>query len=284
MPEGSGYRYRLGLPAWAFPGWKDRFWGARPTPLASYSSVFDAVEGNTTFYRIPEPSTVRGWLETVAERDFEFAFKLPRTVTHERRADFDDLHRFLRAIEPLGAHRGPLLVQFPARVGPRDVEAIDALLARLPDGTPHVLEVRHPRFFEEPRMLEPLLDRHGSGLVTLDTRALYGGDLTHPDVVGALHEKPDLPVLGREANGLLFLRLVLHPQAIYNGATLDDWATRVAGLLDSDVTVYAMIHCPNNLYCPGFAREFHDRLRARAPENTLAPLPPWPAPQQAGLF
>ena len=34
-------RYRLGLPAWAFPGWKDRYFSDRPSPLASYTARFD---------------------------------------------------------------------------------------------------------------------------------------------------------------------------------------------------------------------------------------------------
>lgn len=43
-----------------------------------------------------------------------------------------------------------------------------------------------------------------------------------------------------------------------------------------------MIHCPNNLHCPDFAELFHDLLRQRLPG--LAPLPPWPVPQQSALI
>ena len=46
--------YRLGLPAWAFPGWKGQYWTASPSTLANYSSIFHTVEGNTTFYGVPD--------------------------------------------------------------------------------------------------------------------------------------------------------------------------------------------------------------------------------------
>ena len=62
--------YRLGLPAWAFAGWRGRYFTARPSQLASYARVFNAVEGNTTFYRTPDAATVTRWREavTIGER------------------------------------------------------------------------------------------------------------------------------------------------------------------------------------------------------------------------
>ncbi len=276
--------YRLGLPAWAFPGWKGRYWSAEPTPLASYSALFGTVEGNTSFYRIPDPRTVAGWREAVADRDFHFCFKLPRSVTHERRRSDEDLTAFLDAIEPLGEKLGPLLVQFPATTGPADLSAMDELFTRLSSRFRYAVEVRHPRFFTNPELLEPLIERHGCGRVTLDSRPLYGGDPDHPDVVDALHEKPDVPVLDAVYNDLAFVRLILHPDARYNGPCIEEWADRVARCLGRGQSVYMMIHCPNNLHCPPFARDFHEALRRRPGMQRLPGLAPWPLPQQATLL
>ena len=55
-PQHGGH-YFLGLPAWAFPGWKNRYFIDAPSRLASYASVFNAVEGNTTFYALPTADT-----------------------------------------------------------------------------------------------------------------------------------------------------------------------------------------------------------------------------------
>ena len=276
--------YRLGLPAWAFPGWRDRYFPTSPSPLYHYARVFGAVEGNTTFYRVPDDAAVDAWLEAVAGTDFEFCFKLPRTVTHDRRPDVGDLRRFLAAIERLGDHLGPLLVQLPARTGPAELAAVDALLGSLPSWLPRVLEVRHPAFFSDPALLRPLLERHGCGRVILDARPLYEGDRAHPEVRDALHEKPDLPILTDVDNGLVFLRLVLHPDRKDNRRYVDEWAGRIAAWLGVGHRVYAMIHCPNNLHCPDLARQFHESLPRMPRAGGLAPLAAWPVPEQGRLL
>jgi uncharacterized protein YecE (DUF72 family) len=276
--------YRLGLPAWAFAGWRGRYFDNRPTSLASYARVFNTVEGNTSFYRVPDSDSLRRWRESLAGRDFKLCFKLPREVTHETRCDRAALRQFLSAVEALREWLGPLLVQLPARVGPASLEEIARLLEALPADWPAVLEVRHPQFFARPEILAPLLTRFSIGRVMLDSRPLYRGDRAHPEVRAALHEKPDLPVLDQVYNGVAFVRLVLHPDLDSNGEYLQFWARRVAHWLARGDEVFMMIHCPNNLHCPPLAERFHQLLRAGNPGLGLAPLPGWPIPQQPSLI
>jgi len=275
--------YRLGLPAWAFPGWRGRYFDAQRPALAEYASVFNAVEGNTTFYRVPGRNTVAAWRDAVQGRDFRFCFKLPRTVTHERRPDVDDLGRFLDAVDPLGDHLGPLLLQFPATYGPEQVDDLRSLLQRLPGSLDKVLELRHPRFFAEPELIEAVLDEFACGRVVLDTRPIYEGDRQHPEVLEAMHEKPDVPVLPATYNGLEFVRLVLHPDQKFTGSYVEEWAGRLADRIGNGASAWMMIHCPNNLYCPDMARGFHEALQRRM-AGRLAALPPWPVPQQSVLL
>jgi uncharacterized protein YecE (DUF72 family) len=276
--------YRLGLPAWAFPAWRGRYFPAERSPLDGYARVFNAVEGNTTFYRVPDENTVRTWADAVAGSDFKFCFKLPREVTHERPAHGRVLDDFLAAIAPLEAHLGPLLVQFPAWAGPDDLRELAPLFDRLPAHRRHVLEVRHPAFFADPGLLEEVLDAHGLGRVVLDSRPLYQGDRSHPEVARALHEKPDVPVDPRVTNGLAFLRLILHPDEASNEPWLKAWAGHVAGYLRGGVETWVMIHCPNNGRCPALAERFHALLRGQPGMDALPDLPPWPLPQQGTLL
>lgn len=276
--------YWLGLPAWAFDGWRGRYFPSAESPLKGYAQVFNTVEGNTTFYRTPDRAQVAKWAATFEHSAFRFCFKLPRAVTHERRPDLDALRVFLRVIEPLGDHLGPLLVQFPASVGPEQLAEVGRLLDRIPHQFRRVLEVRHPRFFAEPGLLLPLLEQNRAARVVMDTRPLYEGDRDHPEVLAALHEKPDLPVLPEVHNDLAFVRLVLHPDHRQNGAYVEEWARRIAAYLERGCDSYMMIHCPNNLHCPEFAADFHRALRQQPGMSGLAPLPPWPVPQQAQLI
>ena len=279
-PDGS---YFLGLPAWAFPGWEGRFFSDAPTRLTSYSTVFNTVEGNTTFYRIPDMNTVARWRRAVSNRPFRFCFKLPRTVTHERHPDLADLQRFLAAVEPLADCMGPLLVQFPASVGPGDLRKYEAVLIAARAKHRVVIEVRHRAFFDDPALLEPTLERFSAGRIMLDSRPIYEGDRTHPDVLDALHAKPDVPVLPTVYNDLAFVRLILHPDLDSNERYIAEWAQRVAQYLELGVQTYMMIHCPNNLHCPTLARDFHRALAKHAGEGLPGDLAPWPLPEQLPL-
>ncbi len=276
----GGDTYYLGLPGWAFPGWCGTYFTDKPSRLASYAEVFNSVEGNATFYRVPSADTVLRWRDALGDAGFRFCFKLPREVTHERGRAGRVLEGFLDVIEPLDPFLGPLLVQFPATFGPADLEIAGGWLRELGERRRFVIEVRHPAFFDDPELLEAALES-AAGRVVLDSRPLYEGDRAHPDVLAALHKKPDVPVDPDAPGDVAFVRLILHPDLESNRVYLDEWATHVAGYLKKDIETFMMIHCPNYRHCPPLARDFHDALRLRY--DGLAPLPAWPIPEQLKL-
>ncbi|HEX9968407.1 MAG TPA: DUF72 domain-containing protein, partial [Solirubrobacterales bacterium] len=78
---------RIGCSGWNYRDWRDDFYPPKtPTSrwLAHYASVFDTVEVNATFYRLPELKTTANWAEQVPE-GFRFAVKGSRYLTHIRR-------------------------------------------------------------------------------------------------------------------------------------------------------------------------------------------------------
>ena len=74
----------------------------------------NAVEINSTFYRLPEKKTLERWAESTPD-DFRFAVKLSRSITHERKlkSAAAELKKFFAAVKPLGKKMGPVLVQLP---------------------------------------------------------------------------------------------------------------------------------------------------------------------------
>lgn len=277
--------YYLGLPAWAFPGWTGSYFpkpNGQKSALGLYASVFNTVEGNTTFYRTPDQDTARRWADSVAGSDFRFSFKLPRALTHERSLDEGALREFFTSMEVLTENQGPFLVQCPASLGPGDLKRLESLFAALPSAYQYVLELRHPQFFSKPELVEPLLERFQAGRVMFDSRPIYQGETQHPEVLAARHKKPDVPLLDTVYNDTVYARVVLHPDASQNGRWINEWLDRCESYLNSGYTLYFMMHCPNNQHCPEFAEQFHAGLRARVPE--LPVLPPWPLPQQSALF
>src|SRR5579871_2235112 len=89
---------RFGCLSWTYPDWVGSFYapGTKPADyLAIYSSIFDLVEIDSTFYRTPSPSTVKQWREKTPP-GFRFTSKLPGKITHELRLSGIDqqLERF----------------------------------------------------------------------------------------------------------------------------------------------------------------------------------------------
>lgn len=278
-------RYRLGLPAWAFPGWRGTCFDANADPLREYSRVFSTVEGNTTFYGIPSAAKVNAWREAVSGRDFTFCFKLPQTVTHRRRPDQQDLEALLHRIAPLEEHLGPLLVQFPPTVGFAELPAVRSICDALPRSWPLFLELRHPQLFDDFERWRPFREALRASRVIMDANPLHAGNPLHPEVVGALHEKAALPVHDWDATegeqSPLLLRLVLHPDDGGTDAAIEAWAQRIAAHLKRGRACYITLHCPNNQHCPDHARRFH---RALGQHVSLPELEAFRTAVQPGLF
>lgn len=82
--------------------------------LTYYASLFNSVEINSSFYKIPMAATVGKWATDVSE-DFRFTFKLWKGITHNKALNFnvEDVNRFLQVINNAENKKGCLLVQFP---------------------------------------------------------------------------------------------------------------------------------------------------------------------------
>lgn len=271
----------LGLPLWGLKEWAGPFYtpDARALDfLQQYSRVFNAVEGNTTFYSVPSPEAVHRWARQTPP-GFRFCFKFPRTITHERSllGVVEETREFLAAMAPLEGRLGPFMIQLPASFPPARLDDLATFLFHLPKEHRYVVEVRHPGFFEEEtaRLVDDLLDETGCGRSELDTRPLRAGDPEHPDVEAAEHEKPDLPVREKVTGELPFVRLVTHPEAKANRPWLRYWAGRVARWIRAGMEPYVFIHCPNNLHSPARARALHRLLveEQGADVGELAPFP-----------
>jgi uncharacterized protein YecE (DUF72 family) len=135
--------------------------------LEHYAELFDTVEVNSTFYRLPRRDSVASWVADTAP-GFLFAVKASRYLTHVKRlTDLEGgVERFYERIEPLvrSPKMGPVLWQLPENFHRND-ERLAAALTALPPGR-HCFEFRHESWFV-PETYE-LLRRHGEALVIGD--------------------------------------------------------------------------------------------------------------------
>ena len=105
---------RVGVAGWSIPSALAEQFPLVGTHLERYGSRFSAVEINSSFYRSHRRATYERWAASVPS-GFQFAVKLPKTITHERRLiDCGMLiERFAEETSGLGEKRGPILVQLP---------------------------------------------------------------------------------------------------------------------------------------------------------------------------
>jgi uncharacterized protein YecE (DUF72 family) len=82
--------------------------------LTYYATLFQSIEINSSFYKIPLPRTVLKWASEVPD-DFKFTFKIWKEITHTKNLKFnsEDVCKFLNSVNNVASKKGCLLFQFP---------------------------------------------------------------------------------------------------------------------------------------------------------------------------
>jgi len=237
---------RIGCSGWNYAHWRDLIYQGLPVRrwLEQYATLFDTVEVNNTFYRLPLKSSVARWVEQTPP-DFLFAVKMSRYITHVKR--LTDLgagvRRFYERIEPLvqSPKLGPVLWQLPGTFR-RDDGRLAGALAALPPGR-HCFEFRHASWFA-PEVYE-LLRRRGAALVIGD----------HPQRPFQAHE------LTTEWTFIRFHYGSRGRNGNYSERELEEWAKRIQAWR-RNVDVYAYFNNDWRGYAVANARSLRRRLQA----------------------
>lgn len=97
--------------------------------LTYYSTIFNSIEINSSFYKIPQPSTIARWSDSVNDH-FKFTFKLWKGITHSPDFNFkkEDVLIFMNSIKHVKDKKGCLLIQFPPSLGKEFTGRLNKLL------------------------------------------------------------------------------------------------------------------------------------------------------------
>lgn len=167
--------------------------------LAYYSSQFNCIELNATFYRLFPTTTFEKWYATVPEH-FRFFPKFEQTISHFKRLRDvgeivdNNVSRFSLLREKLGM---PFL-QLHNNFAPKDIDLVRKFISDWKYDTPFAIEFRHTDWFNDEKVsaeLYPLLEQNNITNVLVDTagrRDLMHMRLTTPTAfvryVGANHD------------------------------------------------------------------------------------------------
>jgi uncharacterized protein YecE (DUF72 family) len=134
--------------------------------FGTYADLFDTVEINNTFYRLPAPETVDKWAAQ-APSGFVYSVKLGQFGSHRMklRDAASWLPNHMDRVERLGPSLGPTLVQLPPRWH-RDVERLDEFLTAAPGTVRWAVEFRDSSWLHDDTF--SVLERHGAALCVHD--------------------------------------------------------------------------------------------------------------------
>lgn len=186
-------RLRIGTSGYSYPGSPPKGWYGifypetkrkRFDELGYYSSFFDAVEINTSFYRPPARGMAESWVKKTPA-DFEFAIKVWQKFTHPMRlgesagdteknwegpveADVEIFRRSIGALSDSGK-LGVLLFQYPAgfHYTDKNVEKLRWTLQAFKD-YPKAVELRHRSWSDRSEETKTLLQQSGATWTVLD--------------------------------------------------------------------------------------------------------------------
>jgi uncharacterized protein YecE (DUF72 family) len=93
-------KYYIGCSGWSHTSWKGHFYPSNLENsdwLRFYSQVFDYVEIDSSFYRIPNQFMVKNWVKRTPD-NFRFTAKFPKVITHDKLLvdTEEDVERFLK--------------------------------------------------------------------------------------------------------------------------------------------------------------------------------------------
>jgi uncharacterized protein YecE (DUF72 family) len=217
-------RARVGCSGWQYRDWRgvvyppelpQRSW------LGHYATLFDTVELNTTFYRLPSESAVKGLAASVPP-GFVFALKLGAFGSHRMklRDAASWLPNHMVRVQLLGDAAGPTLVQLPPRWR-RNAARLDEFLSAASPTTRWAVEVRERSWLHDE--VFDVLRRHRAALCVHDMLPEHPFLLTTDWTYVRFH--------GPDA-------LVRKYYGAYGYRRLRRWATRLNEVLDSGQDVY----------------------------------------------
>jgi uncharacterized protein YecE (DUF72 family) len=160
----------IGTAGWNIPAPYAAGFRDTGTHLQRYASRLNAVEINSSFYRSHRRQTYERWAASVP-RNFRFAVKIPKEITHERGLLESEapLDRFAGELAGLGASLGVLLVQLPPSLvfdAAVAIKFFDHLQARFERRVAVACEPRHGSWFT--REVDTILSIHEVARVAAD--------------------------------------------------------------------------------------------------------------------
>jgi len=176
LPREGKTSFYVGCPIWASKNWNGEVY-PKGSKIADYLKVyaqqFKTVEVNSTFYHPLGADRLKAWKEETPP-GFRFCPKVFRGITEQ--LDGPNLaalvEGFCQAVAAFDDRLGLSFAQFSDYFSPQQIGLLENFLKVWPREIPLAVELRHPGWFRDHALLDPvvnLLYRHRVSTVITDT-------------------------------------------------------------------------------------------------------------------
>ncbi len=196
--------------------------------LTYYSTQFNSIELNTTFYRIPDVQLVETWRDKTPE-DFKFFPKITNTISHYKRLKEvrSLVDEFCLNVSHFEEKLGMVFLQLHDNFTHKDFDRLKEFITSFPVGIPLAIELRNHSWFNDEQIsteLYSFLEEKGITNIIVDTAGRR--DLLHM----------------RLTTSTAFIRYVgaNHPS---DYTRLDDWVERAGNWFENGLeNLYFFVH------------------------------------------
>ena len=235
--------------------------------LVYYSSQFNSIELNATFYRIFPAEQYEKWYNKTPD-DFKFFPKMTNEVSHLRRLNdkvYDIVDRYLEVTSLLKEKLGTIFLQMHNNFNPKNWDRVVRFVEFWPKEFPLAMEFRHTDWFNDEKVAQELyhlLEENNIANVLVDTAGRR--DLMHM----------------RLTNNEAFIRYVgANHETDY--PRLNDWVERLKtwesqGLKNIHFFVHQNMELESPLLSAHFIKELNNVFptELKVPATLIKPTPP----------
>ncbi|MDT7830594.1 DUF72 domain-containing protein [Pricia sp. S334] len=242
---------RVGCAKWNRQDLKNFYPRGTKNELKYYSSQFNSIELNATFYRIFPPEQFEKWAYTTPD-NFKFFPKLVRNISHLRRLNdksYPVVDEYLIGAANLKDKLGTLFLQMHNNFGSKNWDRVVRFVEYWPKEFPLAMEFRHTDWFNDEKVAEELyhlLQENDIANILVDTAGRR--DLLHM----------------RLTNNEAFIRYVgANHKSDYT--RLDEWVERLiewkeAGLTNINFFVHQNVERESPLLAAYFIEKLNKKL------------------------
>jgi len=248
----------VGCAKWNKKDLKNFFPRGAKDELAYYSTQFNCIELNATFYRLFPPTTFDKWYAAVPE-DFRFFPKLEQSISHFRRLkDVKEIvEHNVANMSHLREKLGMPFLQMHDHFGPKDFDRVVAFAENWTYEVPLAIEFRHTDWYNDKEVsskLYELFETHRIANVLVDTA-----------------ERRDLMHM-RLTTPTAFVRWVGANEPELDRSRLDEWIGRIGKWKKAGLQrLLFFVHQNVEQESPALAAHFIDRLNKKI--GTALPIP-----------